>query len=275
MSQSNSMIPPGASEASLKRRKTKVILTVCVIVAIHVIPISSLILVQGCSSSDKVLTEQGADGDPTMANAENVYLAPGEGVDNPAEEPAEGFVMARPEDVEEPNPAEPEAGETNVTEVANNASNPPAPAAPEAPAEAQPSNSEPESSEIRVVHTIRPSDRIYTLARQYNSTVEAIVAANPGLDPHKIRLGQQIVIPGKSNAGANPAPVIVDDSNPPAPASSSGQEYVIQRGDTLIGIARRNGITLRALREANQLRSDRIIVGRKLTIPVKDLTSAQ
>jgi len=55
---------------------------------------------------------------------------------------------------------------------------------------------------------------------------------------------------------------------PTAPAApAAALEYKVQRGDTLSAIASRNGISLSALRQANQLSGDSIRVGQKLLIP--------
>ena len=45
------------------------------------------------------------------------------------------------------------------------------------------------------------------------------------------------------------------------------QEYRIRRGDSLLGIARRHGVTVDAIREENSLRGSRIIAGKTLRIP--------
>jgi LysM repeat protein len=49
---------------------------------------------------------------------------------------------------------------------------------------------------------------------------------------------------------------------------------VVKSGDTLVKIARQNHITLRELRAANNLKTDRITVGQKLTIPAKAAATA-
>lgn len=46
------------------------------------------------------------------------------------------------------------------------------------------------------------------------------------------------------------------------------KRYRVRRGDNLTVIARRHGVSIRAIRAANGLRSDRIIAGRVLKIPV-------
>ncbi|MCH8930406.1 MAG: LysM peptidoglycan-binding domain-containing protein, partial [Proteobacteria bacterium] len=45
--------------------------------------------------------------------------------------------------------------------------------------------------------------------------------------------------------------------------------HVIQRGDTLSGIASHYRVSLRMLREYNSLRGDRIMVGQVLQIPIR------
>lgn len=60
-----------------------------------------------------------------------------------------------------------------------------------------------------------------------------------------------------------------------AAAESMGSLYVVQRGDTLGHIALRNGISLRELRRANNIKGDLIRVGQKLKIPqAASLTAA-
>lgn len=44
-------------------------------------------------------------------------------------------------------------------------------------------------------HAIRAGDTPYSIARQYQIKVNALMAANPGLDPKRMRVGQSIQIP--------------------------------------------------------------------------------
>lgn len=74
------------------------------------------------------------------------------------------------------------------------------------------------------IHVIESGESLYTIARRYNVTAQAIVQANGMGSPDKIFVGQKVIIPGltgKSSAvtqvasiDPNPAPV----KNPPAPA---------------------------------------------------------
>lgn len=45
------------------------------------------------------------------------------------------------------------------------------------------------------VYIVEPGDTVFNIARRYGLTVAEIVAANPGLDPDRISIGQRIIIP--------------------------------------------------------------------------------
>lgn len=106
------------------------------------------------------------------------------------------------------------------------------------------------------VYTIVAGDTLSALARRYNTTVSAIEAANPGIDPNRLYIGQRICIPA-------PAP-------PPTPSCPGGTLYTVVSGDTLSAIAARYGVTLRAIINANPgINPDVISVGQQICIPVK------
>jgi murein DD-endopeptidase MepM/ murein hydrolase activator NlpD len=50
-------------------------------------------------------------------------------------------------------------------------------------------------------HTVARGETLYRLSRKYSVPVPALMAANPGLDPRKMRVGQTVVIPGVARAG--------------------------------------------------------------------------
>lgn len=45
------------------------------------------------------------------------------------------------------------------------------------------------------VYTIRPGDTLYNIARRYYTTVNAIITANPGINPYALEVGRQIIVP--------------------------------------------------------------------------------
>ena len=80
-------------------------------------------------------------------------------------------------------------------------------------------------------HTIQSGESLYTIARRYDVTTQALVQANALSSPDRIVVGQKIVIPGRADllatrapAPAAPAPTEVATASPivtPAPAQAS------------------------------------------------------
>lgn len=56
-----------------------------------------------------------------------------------------------------------------------------------------------------VTHIIQPGEKLGTIARKYQVTVNELAAANNITDPARIRAGQKLVIPGFKAVGAKPA----------------------------------------------------------------------
>ncbi len=74
-------------------------------------------------------------------------------------------------------------------------------------------------------HTIAGGESLYTIARRYEVTTQAIVQANNLSSPDKIVVGQKVIIPGRADLLANKAPVTqVASATPmatPAPAQAT------------------------------------------------------
>ena len=50
-----------------------------------------------------------------------------------------------------------------------------------------------------IVHKLASGDTLYKLAQQYKTTADGILAANPYLDPYRLKIGDEIIIyPGRS-----------------------------------------------------------------------------
>lgn len=98
-----------------------------------------------------------------------------------------------------------------------------------------------------VEYIVRAGDTLWTLARRYGTTVEAIVALN-GLSGDMLTIGQILKIPDTQSSGY--------------------REYTVQPGDSLWQIARRYGTTVAVLMSLNGLTSDALSVGQVLRLPV-------
>ncbi len=104
-------------------------------------------------------------------------------------------------------------------------------------------------------HVVEKGDTLWHIAQKYGVTVQEIGAANPGIVAERLQPRQVLVIPAP-----RPAPVPLEESWP-------GKVYTIEKGDTLIGISRKFGVTVPELRDVNDLRTDVIMAGKKLKIP--------
>jgi murein DD-endopeptidase MepM/ murein hydrolase activator NlpD len=109
------------------------------------------------------------------------------------------------------------------------------------------------------------SDTLEILAQRYHVTPAAILAANGYKGPRTLSPGQSLIIPHANVATGAPVPA-APASKPVASAAPS--VHVVNHGETLAGIARRNHVSVAALARANNLdRSAKLRLGTKLTVP--------
>lgn len=102
-----------------------------------------------------------------------------------------------------------------------------------------------------VSYTIRAGDTLYLIAQRYNTTIQAILAANPGIVPERLYIGQVICVPQAQST---------------CPAGSTA--YVVQSGDNLTAIARKFNTTLQAIVAANPvIVPDKLYVGQVICVP--------
>jgi len=102
-------------------------------------------------------------------------------------------------------------------------------------------------------YIIRAGDTFFNIARRFNTTVEALIAANPGVDPGALLIGQTICVPAAA---------------PPVTCPNGTTPYVIVAGDTFFSIARRFNTTVDTLIEANpDVDPDALMIGQTICIP--------
>ena len=109
-----------------------------------------------------------------------------------------------------------------------------------------------------IVHVVKAGESLGIIAQQYNTTIAAIVAVNTNLSAGSvIQTGQKINIPvpaGYSAGAKTPTP--------------SGKVYIVQPGDTLGGIAKRYGTTIKVLTDLNKISNPNLIrPGQKIVLP--------
>jgi LysM repeat protein len=110
-----------------------------------------------------------------------------------------------------------------------------------------------------VPHTVTAQDTLLSLALKYSSSVKKILAANPGLNPDSLPVGQAIAVP-----------VVFREEKPVALASAGDEPvvYTVVEGDTPLAIAYEYGIPVELLLAANEITDPTgLQIGQQLIIP--------
>jgi LysM repeat protein len=113
-------------------------------------------------------------------------------------------------------------------------------------------------------YVVAKGDSLAKIAKKNGVTLKALQAANPGVVPTKLKVGQKLAIPAGGKTSADAATPSVA-----AGGDTGGATYTVKSGDTLTKIAKKNGTTVKAIEAANGLTTTKIKVGQKLKIPSK------
>lgn len=111
-------------------------------------------------------------------------------------------------------------------------------------------------------YVIQKGDTFASIAKKENLSPKAIEKANPGVDPRRLKINQKIVLPPPATAHAPTATA-------PAPAESENT-YIVKSGDNFSTIAKKKGLTAKAIEKANPgVDSRKLKVNQKLVLPAK------
>ncbi|MDD4706199.1 MAG: LysM peptidoglycan-binding domain-containing protein, partial [Bacilli bacterium] len=99
------------------------------------------------------------------------------------------------------------------------------------------------------LYTVKVGDTLYSIARMFNTTVEAIKSIN-NLTSNILSIGQKLIIPGLKQG-----------------TIEGGETYTVKAGDTLYSIARTFNTTVEAIKSINNLTSNILSIGQRLIIP--------
>ena len=135
----------------------------------------------------------------------------------------------------------------------------------------------------RIVYRVKKGDYLGKIATKHHVTVSQIKQWN-GLRNNNLRIGQKLVIysggesasvstrrsGGKTSPGKKVSSKTNSSSTQGASVSEGYTIYVVRRGDSLSKIASRYpGVSIRDIRNANNLTGNKIRAGQKLRIPKK------
>lgn len=252
MNQDNNILQTGASGERTKMR-TNILIPVIAILGVHAILLGALLL-QGCK--DKPTSGTTAD-NSLVTNLPSITFSNPPMVDTtPVYQPP---VVSNPPVV--------------VNPVPHNISITPPPVGVGVGIGVEP---QPMSSGI-IEHKIESGESFATIAKKYGVSVDAIIKANPNVNPRRLQIGQIVKVPEKTATVATTSGTLSTrvEKNTESVAvtpniTSDSKVYVVKSGDNLTKIAKSQGVKVSELKAANNLSTDRINVGQKLKIPVKN-----
>lgn len=247
---SHNPLRPKSSLLEQKAKSRSGLQMVMIIVAVHVVFLGGL-LFSGCRP------EQPTPGTAADTNAIPVLPPIGGGVASPpGQSNVVNIVNAPAADTNAVTAAPPLPGVTTGEAQPPPVTSDPAPAEDVVPLIPEPTG----EPEVPVAtgeeeYVVGKGDNFTAIARKFGVTVQAVIKANPAVDPNRMAVGQVLIIP---------APV----AKPLAPAVPEGTVvYEVKAGDSLYAIAKEHKITVKAIRDANSLTNSKIQPGQKLTIP--------
>ncbi len=141
------------------------------------------------------------------------------------------------------------------------------------------------SRQPELIHKLGSGDTLSKLSRKYGVSVKQIVDANNLQSASVLRVGQELVIPVKEQAGVptlEPSAAVrrvstasssspAATSTPPTESIPSSGTYTVVKGDNPHAIARRFGVDYKALLEINNIEDPRLLqIGQILKLPPKE-----
>ncbi|MHA3224896.1 LysM peptidoglycan-binding domain-containing protein [Globicatella sulfidifaciens] len=112
-------------------------------------------------------------------------------------------------------------------------------------------------------YTVQAGDTYWALARQYNVSVESLIAENG----QNLKAGKVITIPNVTTTQTASTPVTEKEEATTAPVTTSNGNYTVVAGDTLWSIASRHQTTVGQILSANGLAEGTVLhPGRSLVV---------
>ncbi len=131
-----------------------------------------------------------------------------------------------------------------------------------------------EKRTIWLRHRVVRGETISSIARRYRTTVKDVQEINRFQPGKRLRLGEYVLIPMKTEKVATKKPqttAVLRTEKADTPRDTPRMIYRVRRGDTLWNISSRYGVSVNEIRRWNRLPGgDRIRVGQRLVLHVDD-----
>ncbi len=118
-------------------------------------------------------------------------------------------------------------------------------------------------------YTVQKGDNLFKIAKAKNVAFGELLSANGFSKDTQLKVGQEIVIPSVTLGTPAVAEKKAETAAVSAPTNVGVEmeTYVVQKGDSLSKIASKNSTTVAQIKAANNLTSDNIRIGQKLSLP--------
>jgi LysM repeat protein len=244
MNNPNPLVPQGSLLEQKAKGKSNLFIVVFTMLAIHVVFFAGL-LMQGCgrkkpseNESAKIEATNSIASDTNFVSAPAIL--PPAGIDtNYFSQPPSNAPIAQANPIEAPAPVVPAETPAKVEEAGS-------------------------AKEYKVAK----GDLYYSIAKANGISISALKAANPAVDPKRLKVGMTLQIPAPAAAPAK------GGTDAGATPSADTKSYTVKAGDTLTKIAKANGASVKDVRAVNNLKTDRLHVGQKLKLPAKSHAAA-
>lgn len=118
-------------------------------------------------------------------------------------------------------------------------------------------------------HKVKAGETLFSIARQYQTTVDALKAAN-NIGNNQLRAGQElkvnVAVDANTVANNNTLAVAANNSSEPEAIQMADLTHKVKRGETLTEIGRKYSISVDELKSINQLTNNNIAVGQELLV---------
>jgi morphogenetic protein associated with SpoVID len=126
---------------------------------------------------------------------------------------------------------------------------------------------------------VQRGDSLWLISQRYGISLDSLIAANPKItNPDVIEVGMLINIPQNNNVGMGTitTPDHSYTQHTHQPSQHCSTSYTVQSGDTMWQIAKKNGVTLAALINANPhiQNPNSIQVGQQICMPNANVPNA-
>jgi len=108
-------------------------------------------------------------------------------------------------------------------------------------------------------HTVQPSETLFSISKEYNVSIAELKAWN-NLSSNNLQVGQTLTIYPSNQSNRKKQHIVVNKE------TQQNSYYTVKSGDSLYRIAHAHGMTVNELKKLNDLSSNTIHVGQRLTV---------